>query len=56
MGHNPSEQAWATGYHYANPTNKMWALLTGTFADGGAAWPGIVPAGRPLESTRARHR
>jgi hypothetical protein len=31
-GHNPSEHAFASGFNYSNPTNRMWPLLTGTFA------------------------
>ncbi|CAM9091177.1 unnamed protein product [Chrysoparadoxa australica] len=27
VGHNPSEKAWTSGHYYANPSNRMWALL-----------------------------
>lgn len=36
VGHNPSEKAWELGHYYANPSNKMWKLLTAA---------GIVPTG-----------
>ena len=32
IGHNPSEHAWKSGNMYSNPTNRMWKILTGTFA------------------------
>ncbi|RYH17608.1 hypothetical protein EON65_28360 [archaeon] len=28
IGHNPSHQAWTKGHYYANPSNRMWPLLT----------------------------
>lgn len=34
MGHNPSEKAWELGHYYANPSNRMWKLLSAA---------GIVP-------------
>lgn len=30
VGINPSQQAWKQGHYYANPTNKMWAILKST--------------------------
>lgn len=34
VGHNPSEKAWELGHYYANPSNRMWKLLSAA---------GIVP-------------
>ena len=36
VGHNPSEKAWELGHYYANPSNRMWKLLSAA---------GIVPPG-----------
>lgn len=27
VGHNPSDTAWATGFPYANPSNRFWGLM-----------------------------
>lgn len=29
IGHNPSDASWASGFNYANPTNRMLKLLRG---------------------------
>ena len=36
VGHNPSEKAWELGHYYANPSNRMWKILSAN---------GIVPPG-----------
>ena len=41
VGHNPSERAWQDGYHYANPTNRLWPLLQRV---------GIVPPHAPMSA------
>lgn len=28
IGHNPSSTSWEKGHYYANPANRMWALLS----------------------------
>ena len=43
VGHNPSEHAFTSGYAYSNPTNRMLALLNGTFGSV-SPWPSIMPA------------
>jgi hypothetical protein len=60
LGHNPSEHAFESGFFYSNPTNRMWALLTGAAfgkaATDGAAGPlyeGVVPHGWPLAAQNA---
>lgn len=35
VGHNPSAAAWKSHHYYANPSNRMWKLLSGV---------GILPA------------
>ncbi|OQS00113.1 hypothetical protein THRCLA_06217 [Thraustotheca clavata] len=41
VGHNPSENAWTSGFSYSNPSNRMWKLLMGDFH--GRQWSGILP-------------
>ncbi|EQC29435.1 hypothetical protein SDRG_12897 [Saprolegnia diclina VS20] len=41
VGHNPSENAWQSGFSYSNPSNRMWKLLMGDFH--GQSWPGVLP-------------
>mmetsp|Transcript_19866 Transcript_19866/g.63752 ORF Transcript_19866/g.63752 Transcript_19866/m.63752 type:complete len:325 (-) Transcript_19866:375-1349(-) len=52
IGHNPSDHAWASGYFYSNPTNRMWKLLTGQLLDkdGAGAFDGVFPADTPIEA------
>ncbi|CAM9614164.1 unnamed protein product [Discosporangium mesarthrocarpum] len=41
VGHNPSERAWEEGHYYANPSNRMWKLLSAA---------GIIPEGFKAEN------
>jgi hypothetical protein len=43
VGHNPSTHAFTSGYAYSNPTNRLLALVNGTFA-GGPPYAGLLPA------------
>ncbi|KDO34346.1 hypothetical protein SPRG_01482, partial [Saprolegnia parasitica CBS 223.65] len=41
VGHNPSDNAWQSGFSYSNPSNRMWKLLMGDFH--GQRWRGVLP-------------
>lgn len=43
VGHNPSTHAFASGFAYSNPTNRLLALVNGTFS-GGPPYEGLLPA------------
>ncbi|OQR94071.1 hypothetical protein ACHHYP_01875 [Achlya hypogyna] len=42
VGHNPSDNAWESGYSYSNPSNRLWKLLMGDFH--GQSWQGVLPS------------
>lgn len=43
LGNNPSDDAFATGYNYANPTNRFMLLLKGALGEEALHFSGLFP-------------